>query len=193
LPAATSCTGPIRRCAANTITATRSKYRRSRHIGVTASPRCHGSRPRRLISERIWACTETSSAVVGSSAMIKSCSARLPARSRRAGACRRRIVWIGSMRLSGRGNAGLRQQVDGALAARSFREVQGVPNGLNQLVAAPIQRIEAGEGVLQIMPIRFPRIALLFGGRLSIRMPGDKSQPPAMRTGRSSGRSRRGR
>ena len=47
------------------------------------------------------------------------------------------------------GNADLGQQVDGALARRRFRQIEVGPDRLDDLVADPVQRIEAGERVLE--------------------------------------------
>jgi len=65
----------------------------------------------------IWACTETSSALVGSSAMISSgFGRRLRAQSRRAGACAGEFVRVGRRWLAG-AECRPRQQIDAHVCA----------------------------------------------------------------------------
>ncbi len=47
------------------------------------------------------------------------------------------------------GNADLGQQIDGAPARGLLREIGGGFDGLDQLIANPVQRIEAGERILK--------------------------------------------
>ena len=56
---------------------------------------------------------------------------------------------IGVDAFFGRGNADLGQQIDGALARGLLRQIGMGPDGLDQLIADPVQRIEAGERVLK--------------------------------------------
>ena len=53
------------------------------------------------------------------------------------------------MRFSGAGNADLGEQIDGALARGLLRQIGMGPDGFDQLIADPVQRIEAGEGILE--------------------------------------------
>ena len=56
---------------------------------------------------------------------------------------------IGVDALVGRGNADFGEQIDGALARGLFRQGGMGPDGLDQLIADPVQRVEAGERVLE--------------------------------------------
>ena len=59
------------------------------------------------------------------------------------------FVRIGVDAFVGRGNADLGEQIDGALARGRLGETGVGADGLDQLVADPVQRIEAGERVLE--------------------------------------------
>jgi len=59
------------------------------------------------------------------------------------------FVRIGVDALVGRWNADFRQKVDRALARGLFRQIGMGPDGLDQLIADPVQRVEAGERVLE--------------------------------------------
>ena len=102
------------------------------------------------MSAMICAWTETSSAVVGSSAMM---SSRLGAERQRdhhalahAAGELVRVAVDAPLR---RGNADLREQVDGAPArACGGQSVMGADR-LDQLLADPVERIEAGQRILE--------------------------------------------
>src|SRR5271166_3292843 len=101
-----------------------------------------------LRTAMICACTETSSAVVGSSAMMSAGSAQ----SASAITTRWRIppvVRIAVDALRRRGNPHLAEPGDRALPRLSARERHMRQDGLRQLVADAQQRIEAGQRVLE--------------------------------------------
>ena len=98
----------------------------------------------------ICAWIETSSAVVGSSAMISSGSAQ----SASASTTRWRIppensCGIGIDALFRALDADLGQQRDGARAGRTFVKREMRADGLDDLVADAIERVEAGQRVLE--------------------------------------------
>ena len=139
----------------------------------------------------ICAWIETSSAVVGSSAMIRlGLGAPAPARSPRAGACRRR-TGAGS----GRSAASARRDADLLAAARSPARAprlrssgRCVADRLDELAADRVQRIERGQRVLEDradLAAADPAHRLV---RADCRCAGRRagSRPPAMRPGGSS-------
>jgi hypothetical protein len=79
----------------------------------------------------------------------------------------------------------LRQQIDGALARGLFRQVQMRADGLDDLLADPVQRIEAGQRILEDHADAFSRMRRISsGGRLSIRDPDSRISPPEILPGR---------
>ena len=59
------------------------------------------------------------------------------------------LVRIGVDAFFRRGDADLGQQIDGALARRGLREIHVGPDRLDDLVADPVERIEAGQRILE--------------------------------------------
>ena len=59
------------------------------------------------------------------------------------------FVRIGVDAFFRRGNADLGQQIDGALARRRCRQIEVGADGLDDLVADPVQRVEAGQRILE--------------------------------------------
>ncbi|OIQ65517.1 hypothetical protein GALL_529230 [mine drainage metagenome] len=63
----------------------------------------------------------------------------------------------------GRGYADFGEQINGTLARGLLRQIGMGPDGLDQLIANPVQRIEAGERILKDHPDPFsPNTAHLF-------------------------------
>ena len=138
----------------------------------------------------ICACIDTSSAVVGSSAMTQvGLGARARARARRAGACRRRTR-AGSCRCA-LARAGMPTSCSRAMArsrACALGDVGVRADRLDDLVADAVERVEAGERVLEhhadAPAADLAHLARRAGCRCAGRRGGPR--PPAMRPGGSS-------
>ena len=116
-------------------------------ISITAVPR---SRHSRFSSAMICAWIETSSAVVGSSAISEIGLGAQRQRQHHALAhAARELVRIAVDALPGALDAGLLQQRDGALARLGLGTARMRADGLDDLVADAIERVEAGERVLE--------------------------------------------
>src|SRR4051794_28456226 len=115
-------------------------------MSKTAMPR---SRTRRLASAMICACAATSRAVVGSSAMMRSGSAQsASAITTRWRMPPREFVRVSVDALVRGRDADLGQKLDCPLSGRGPRQVRMGPDGLDDLVADAVKRIEAGQRVL---------------------------------------------
>ena len=62
------------------------------------------------------------------------------------------FMWIGVDALFRRGDADLGQQIDGAFTRRRLRKAHVGPDRLDDLVADPVERIEAGQRILKDHP-----------------------------------------